>query len=392
MELKKILTIVSGVVIFLFGTIIVYKCAENVDSGEIAVIQSPLSGVLDVYTTPGIKPQMFGSLTSYTKSFQYDFSVKVRFNDGGHANLTGSARIDLPLNTIDMVNLHTRYGSDAAIKENLIGNVIKKSVYMSGTLMSSKESYAEKRNDLINFIADQAEHGVYKTYQKEVKTKDPLSGEEKTVMVVEYIKDSLGNFARQEISPLQSQHIGFSNLSITGMEYESDVEKQIKSQQNLIMQVQTALAKAKQAEQEAITTVKQGEANAAKAKWEQETIKAQAVTEAEQIKEVAKLSADAEEQNKRANILKGEGEAAYKRLVTQANNNLELRLDAAVKINTEYAKAMASSNWVPTYVSGGAGNNSGSGAMDLIHLMTANVASQVGLVNNNPNVLGSGKK
>src|SRR5215831_9908374 len=55
------------------------------------------------------------------------------------------------------------------------------------------------------------------------------------------------------------------------------------------MQVQTAIANSKKAEQDAITTELQGKAAAAKAKWEQEVIKAQAITQAQQEKEVAAL-------------------------------------------------------------------------------------------------------
>src|SRR6187402_3032671 len=58
------------------------------------------------------------------------------------------------------------------------------------------------------------------------------------------------------------------------------------------MQVQTAIANSKKAEQDAITTELQGKAAAAKAKWEQEVIKAQAITQAQQEKEVAALNAE----------------------------------------------------------------------------------------------------
>jgi hypothetical protein len=396
--IKTVLSLVAGVFIVIFLLVGINKSVISVDAGEICVVQHPISGELEVYTEPGVHNQYWGTVTNYRRSFQYDFtshkytkdgssaeedrSIKVRFNDGGHGQLSGSVRIDLPLDKPSIVALHKRFGSQQALENDLIDKAITKSVYMSGPLMSSKESYAEKRNDLINYIADQAEHGIYKTFQKEIKQKDPISGEDKTVTVVEYVKDTSGGYARQEISPLETSHIGFSNLSILGLDYEADVEAQIKAQQKLTMQVQTAIATAKQAEQQAMTTVKEGEANAAKAKWEQEAIKAQAVTEAEQIKEVAKLNADAEEQNKRANILKGEGEGAYKRLVTQANNNFETRIAAWKEVNLAYAKAMEQSTWVPTYVNGG-GNNAGgthsSGAMDLIQLMTARTAKEFGV-------------
>jgi hypothetical protein len=55
------------------------------------------------------------------------------------------------------------YGSTVAIEQQLLKKVIEKSTFMTGPLMSSAESYASKRNDLLSYIADQVEKGVYKT-------------------------------------------------------------------------------------------------------------------------------------------------------------------------------------------------------------------------------------
>jgi hypothetical protein len=80
-------------------------------------------------------------------------------------------------------------------------------------------------------------------------------------------------------------------LSLNAIDYDEAVENQIKVQQQAYMQVQTAIANSKKAEQDAITTELQGKASAAAAKWEQEVIKAQAITKAQQEKEVADLEA-----------------------------------------------------------------------------------------------------
>lgn len=388
---KKIISIVLGAFLTFFILFNLGSIGEEVDNKEIVVIQHAFTGVMDVYTTPGWVPQYFGTATHYKKSFQYwfskrsdegdtvDQSIKVRFNDGGHGSLSGSVRVDLPTDKESILALHTKYGSQDAIENALIGTVINKAVYMTGPMMSSKESYAERRNDLISLVEDQAVNGVYKTVSVNTRVKDPMdTTQTKVVNVVQIVKDANGLPSRQEKSPISAFGVKMYNLSINSIDYDNIVEQQIRSQQQATAAVQTAIANAKKAEQDAYTTEMQGKANAAKAKWEQETIKAAAVTEAEKARDVAKLNADAEEQNKRALILKGEGEAAYKRAVTQANNNLEAKLDAWVKVNQAYASAMSQSNWVPTYVAGGSGNYSG-GAMDLIHMMTAKTAKEWGL-------------
>jgi hypothetical protein len=173
-----------------------------------------------------------------------------------------------------------------------------------------------------------------------------------------------------------------SNLSINSVDYDATVDKQIAAQQNATMQVQTAIAKAKEAEQQAITVEQQGKADAAKAKWEQEVIKAKAVTEAQQQLEVARLNTQAAEQYKRTQILEGEGDAERKKLSMVANGALEQKLEAWVAVNQAYAEAMKESIWVPTYVMGGGyggGGSNSSGASDLIQMMMAKTAKDITL-------------
>jgi len=244
--------------------------------------------------------------------------------------------------------------------------------------MSSKESYAEKRNYLIQYVEDQIQNGVYKTVSKEVKTTDQMTGAEKNITVVEICMKN-GVPDRQEEAAMNAFGIKTFNFAINALPYDQAVEEQIKGQQQIMMDVQTAIASAKKAEQNAITVAKEGEANAAKAKWAQEVIKAQAVTEAEQKKEVAKLERDAAEFKKQEQILLGQGEAERKKLVMSADGALEKKLDVYQTINLRYAQAIEkfSGNWVPTVVMGSSSNSTG--ANDLIEMLKAKTAMDLGL-------------
>lgn len=162
---------------------------------------------------------------------------------------------------------------------------------MTGPLMSSKESSAEKINDLLSFIEDQSINGVYRTKQEDVKVHDDLMNTDKTVTVVKIVQDKNGLPMRQEVSTVKIYGVSLQGLALNSIDYDAEVENQIKVQQQAYMQVQTAIANSKKAEQNAITTELQGKAAAAKAKWEQEVIKAQAITQAQQEKEVAALQA-----------------------------------------------------------------------------------------------------
>lgn len=60
-----------------------------------------------------------------------------------------------------------------------------------GPLMSAFESYAEKKNDLIEYITDQFNNGVYKTAVKRVEIMDAITGDKKIVNIATLIPDSL---------------------------------------------------------------------------------------------------------------------------------------------------------------------------------------------------------
>jgi regulator of protease activity HflC (stomatin/prohibitin superfamily) len=387
---RKLFLGLIAVIVTVFGLFIMPNLWEDVDAGEHVVIQDPFDGELTVYSQPGFVWQGFGKATHYRRSNQFwfsapkneddtDLSIPVKWNDGGHAEISGSVRYDLPTDAQHIIKLHSIFGSQEAIENQLIKTNIEKSIYMTGPLMSSKESYAEKRNDLIFYIEDQASRGVYKTKQIDVKELDPLTNEEKMVTKVEIVERAPGQPIRQEKSPIADNGIRLYNISINGIKYDKTVEKQIQTQQQAIMNVQTAIANAKKAEQDAITTAKQGEADAAKAKWQQEVIKAKQVTEAESRSRVAELDVKTAELNKRKSILEGEGEAAKRRLVMQADGALSQKLATYEKVQKFWAENIPKyqGNWVPTYMSGGAaGGNAG---FNFMELMSAKAAKDLGL-------------
>lgn len=413
---KSIVGMVVALAIMVGLALSSFSLFEQIDAGEILVVQSP-TGKLKLHTSPGIKYQGFGKVTIYKKREQFwfdstkgnekdDESIRIRFNDGAHATISGSVAWEMPLDDSHLILLHTKYGTHQAVEQQLIKTVIEKSIYMTGPLMSSAESYATKRNHLLYFIEDQAERGIYRTVSRDEHTKDPLTGAEKTVKVVELVRGTnTADYEREAESSLSELGLKLFNLSINEVRYDPEVEKQIQNQQKAIMDVQTAIAKAKTAEQDAITTMKQGEADAAKAKWAQEVIKATQVTEAQQKLEVmrlnaeadrtnawiaaqkeldvAKLKAQAAQQEKIATTLIGEGESARRKLVMDADGALEKKLEAWVKVNTIYAEAIRgySGAWVPSVVMGGQSGSSvaGGGAMDFINLLMAKTANDLSL-------------
>lgn len=371
-----------------------FSLVEVLDADQVMVVQYP-NGTLALFTTPGPHLQLFGAVTKYPRRGQFwfsksaeqgeetDQSISIRFNDRAKAKLSGSLSYEVPFNSYEqMIFVHTSFGSPEALEHQLIRTTVEKSIYMTGPLMSSTESNAEKRNDLLNFIDDQLVHGVYKTNTRTITDKDPMTGAPRTVAIVELQKDSTGNYARQDESPIAKFHVVIYGLSINAVDYDKSVEEQNQRQQQALQQVQLAIAKSKEAEQNAITAEKEGQAQAATAKWEQEVIKAREVTQAQQRLEVERLSVQTAEQYKKKRTLEGEGEGSYQAAVMKANGALQQKLDAWIKVNESYAEAIKgyTGAWVPGVVMGNSsGSTSANGAQALIDLLTAKTANDLNL-------------
>jgi regulator of protease activity HflC (stomatin/prohibitin superfamily) len=388
---RLVIGILAGIII-ISSAIMSGSMFEYVDSSEIVCIQDPVDGEMHWYiggtASGGMVQQNFGTPTHYKKSWQFwfvkegdvDESIKVLFNDGGRAQMSGSLRITMPLDEKSLSKIHTTFGSQEAIEHALVRTTIEKSIYMSGPLMSSTESYAAKRNQLLTFVEDQASGGIYKTIVEEKKTKDELSGAEKTVSVVSPVIDG-GHIKRETASPLKEFSLAISpgSLSIKSIDYAPEVEAQIKQQQDATMRVQTAMANAKKAEQDAITAAKTGEANAATAKWKQEVIKAQMVTEAEQNLAVQRLATEQAKLYKDQQILEGQGEAEKKKLIMSADGALDKKL-ASIEVISKYWADAYAKRQVPTwYQAGGSGGGADNEFQNFMNMSNIANASKIGL-------------
>src|SRR5258705_11182496 len=116
----KVFLCVVAVLCLIIPVFLIGQIVEPLSAGEIMVIQSPVSGNLSFYTSPGLKMQWFGSVTKYKKRDQFwfsanpnqgkplDESLKIRFNDGAGATISGSIAWEMPIDTEHLTMLHTK--------------------------------------------------------------------------------------------------------------------------------------------------------------------------------------------------------------------------------------------------------------------------------------------
>jgi len=377
---KHIFAFLSVAVLALF-LFMMPKIGEDVKNEQIVVNQAPFTGNMYYWTSPGYKWQWFGRTTTYYKTQQLWFGsnnedgvqmgepIPVIFNDASDGMIYGSLRVKLPLDTEHLARIQTDYNGMDRLMSDLVRPTVTKVIYASGPLMSAFESYAEKKNDLISYITDQLNNGVYRTRVITEETEDALTGEKKTTKIASLIADenAPGGYARSETSPFSWYGLEIGQVAVSRIAYSEQVTAQISRQQEANMAVQTARAQALQAQQDAITVEEKGRAAATAAKWEQEKEKAVQVTKAEQEREVSRLAAEKAEFDKKKIIAEGEAEAAANRAKVAAGLTPQERAEWDYKTRVGVAEALSNIQ-LPRVISSGSSSGSGNSAMDAMGL------------------------
>jgi cell fate (sporulation/competence/biofilm development) regulator YmcA (YheA/YmcA/DUF963 family) len=380
MKVKNLVSIIIVAIVAIVALCSLGSIGEDVKNEEIVVNQRPMSGRMEYWTTPGFKWQWFGKTTTYYKTQQVWFGadneegkqmgnpIKVTFNDASNGQIYGSLRVRLPTDPMYLTRIQTDYNGMDRLMQDLVRQQVTKVIYSSGPLMSAFESYAEKKNDLIEYITDQLNNGVYKTTVKTIETIDPITGEKKTVKIASLIPDenAPGGYKRSESSPFSYYGLEIGQVSVSQIGYSEKVVKQIEQQQEANMMVQTSKAKTLAAQQEAIRAEEAGKAAAMEAKWQQEKIKAIEVTKAEQEFEVARLEAEKAKQVALKVKAEGEAKAAANRALVSAGLTPLERATIEKETKIGVAQALATIK-LPTYVVAG-GSGGGNTAMDAMGL------------------------
>ena len=389
MSPNKVIPIVILVVVTLLGM----NAFETVEKGTYQIRQFPVTGTLSVKMDPGMWCQCFGDVQTWPVSITFDFTrehvIPTRFNDGSQSTVLGTVRVYMPKSEEKALELITKHGfrSINSVMEQLVFPHLGRVLRLTGNLMSAKESFDEKRADFDSMAFDQLLNGVYKTVTREKQITDPITGKKTTKKFKEILLDENGNFQR-EGNPLKGTGISFDAFRITAIKYPNVVETQIEAQRKAIMEVETARANAKKAEQDAKTIEMKGKADVMQSKYEKEQEKVKAIVEAQQQKEVAELHAAKElavaklmkmaaMEEKQRQILLGQGESERKKLVMNADGALAQKLEAWKEVNSYYAQAMKDykGQWVPNVVMSGGQNgqnlNAAQSLLDLFMVKTA---------------------
>lgn len=399
--------IVSGI-LFISSIIVLLMAFGINDAGHRTVVQYP-TGTLYVKFSPGIYPQWFGTTEVYNDLITFDFDktdadidssidqlgIAVRYQDGGTGTVYGKARFTLPSDEETMLHLHKAFRSNRGVSQKLIKSVTEEGMNLTAGLMSSEEAYAEKRSIYTQWASQQISKGKFQTRLEKITSIDEGTGKTvtKNIPVISYGEDGLPVHLD---SDLNDYGINVNGFQITDWDFEPKTLQQIATKREATMAIITAIANAERAKQDAITSEEQGKANVMTAKYEKEVEKEQAIVHAQREKEVAIISAqksvevarqqklEAEQKKlaaaeyKQEQILRGEGDGAYKRIVMQADGALAQKLETYERVMSRFAQAVEKQKWVPE-IQMGSSENGGSNAMTLIEMMGVKAAKDLSL-------------
>lgn len=389
-----------------------YYCFGINDAGERTVVQYP-TGALYVRFSPGVYFKGFGKTQPYWDVATYDFDkansagksgensltsngIAVRYQDGGTGTVYGKARFALPSDEETMIRLHKDFRNRNAVAEKLIRTVTEESLNLTAGLMTSEEAYAEKRGIFTQWAEQQVASGKFFTELKSVTEKQEGTKEHVTrnIPVIKYGTDGQ---PIQHSSDFKIYGIRVNGFQITDWDFEKKTLDQISRKREATMGIITAKADAERARQEALTAEEQGKKNVMVDRYAKEQEKIQAVVDAEKEKEVAVTKAtqavlvaeqgklEAEQKRlaavayKEEQILRGQGDSEYKRLVMSADGALTAKLEAWKEVNMRYAQAIERQKWVPEIQMGSTSSANGSAASDLIELLKAQTAKELKL-------------
>lgn len=389
-----------GVCVLIFSlAIIAYNSVGYNYAGWRTVVQTPGGNIYVKFST-GPYFQLFGTVTSYPDFITFDFDkdaevetndpstlsqkgIAVQYQEGGKGSVYGQVRFQLPADPASMLELHRAYHSAEGIAYKLIRPTVEQVADLTAKLMTSDESYMEKSSVYLQWAKEQLQKGLYRTRMenRRIRSDEAVASEKeadddgmiwKEVPVI--ATDPNTKMPIHESSDIDKYSVTLATLQITARDYEEKTINQISERREANMQIITARANAERAKQDAITAEEVGKRNVMVAKYEKEVIKAQAIVEAEQRKEVATITAKqkvsvAEQEKleqeqkklaaaeyKQAETLRGEGDAAYKRAVLEADGALQQKLDAYVEVQKAYAAEFGKHKLVPDIVFGQSAN------------------------------------
>lgn len=415
-----------GVIIASLNSILFYA-----QPGMSYLVQYPW-GVQKATLQPGFHARWLGEVIPFKKFVTIAFvdqhtnrnafsgtaaMQEIRFNDSVTANVKMTARFELPSNEAQFLPMAVAYRSQENLVYSTLIPTMQEAMRNSGRMYAAQEYISGKGGDFENAVLDQIRNGIFlldiqeeKTYigKESISEADPRTIQQDQTLRV-YVRKRMGPDG-QELrkdagdNPLKKFGITLIQANVQDVDPDPGFKKKLLEQREAAAQVAIERQNARKEEERKKRIIAQGEAEKAEkrielekaqierviaaetkakeAKQEQirrvtmaETLKKESVVEKAR-KEIELATAKLEAQRIEA---LAEAEANRRRKLMRADNALEKRLDAFVEVSKAYADALKDKQLVPGVVIGGGQEGGQPNATDLISLLTAKAAQDLGV-------------
>jgi len=376
MKNKKVFGIAFAILAILF-LVMARGIFQTNNAGYFQVKQAAISGTMTVRFDAGTYGQWFGNISEYKNvatcgigahkgegSADID-AVDVIFNDGSKAQISALIRVKLPTTVEGAIELKREYaqGYEHFIRSGIVP-IVQNAIKLGANLRSAQDAYTT----LALFqqaVEDQLRNGIYVTKSDKIE-KTTATGDIEEHRVTVLVYDTITGEPLRTPNRLQQLGCEVLECVIDVPTFDEKVDEMIAARKDEAMKTELAKQSAIRAKQDALTAEQQGLANVAKAKYEKEVEKIKEVTDAQKLYEVAALNAKQEDENRKAAIYKGQGEAEAARLKVKAGLTPQEKAEWNYKTQVGVAGELAKVNVPSIVVSGGDGGNGNVSPMDAI--------------------------
>lgn len=400
------------------------------DAGYSYLVQYPWGKQVGV-VKPGFHFRFFGETSEWKKYLSLAHSSlkkdqgafsgvspeqNIRFNDSVTADIRMTTRFQLPESPEQFRDLAVAFRSQQNLINASLFPIIEESMRNSGRMFAAQEYVGGKGGDFENAITDQIRNGINlldvtqtisETGKREITQADARTiQQETTAKIVVSVRKIDGIPARKDIDehPLKKFGIRLTQANIQNVNFHKDFQSRLLDQSKIAAEVAIQRQETRKENERKLAVIAKGEADKAEKQVELEKEQIVKVVAAETRAKEAEQ--DQIERITKANTLKEEAEVAQataqiqletdrlkaqsietlaraqaneREWMIEADNALQMRLNAAIEIHKEYAMAISSNPTVPSVVVGGGGNGgtSPSSAMDLVSLLIAKVSKDL---------------
>lgn len=374
--------VIVFVVIALGGLILLSNNIVTTNkAGYYQVKQAAVTGNMSVRNSPGMYGQFFGDITTYQISDMYYFSkhveeggagleaapIKVRFNDGGTAEVSGSIKYRLSQIEDTQLKLHADFKSYSAVKQDLVRQVVTEALMQTATLMKAEESYSTRRAEFGSLAEEQIKRGIFATESDEIKTTDADGNE----FIERYVNLKFADDGLPEVrktSPFIRYNIEVTQFVIKDIDFDDTIDSLIAKKKEAEQQRVVAKANAERAKQDAITAEQQGLAKVAEAKALEEVEKIKEVTQAQKRLEVAQYDRQKAEEEAASKLVLARAEAEKNRLLVSAGLSPEKRAELDKEIAIGVAAELAKVKFPEMMILGGSNDGGALNPFDAVGL------------------------